>query len=114
MKNVIAIYQGLERLLHDGTGNERNVIILYRLSDIVEEGDRRLDPIHALEAGLFPSASSQATPVETPQTERRNTTNQRAQATDKSAEDDAQKLRDFTNGAFTTCQFLSQLVYRYI
>ena len=77
---------------------------MYRLSDIVEEGDRRLDPIHALEAGLLPTASSQATPVETPQTERRNTTNQRTQATENSAETDAQKLRDFTKGAFTTCE----------
>ena len=78
-------------------------MFICRLSDIVEEADRKLDPLHAAEAGLL-SVSAQPTPSGTPRLLRKNSST-RTRASDIRKETEAQKLRDFTKGAFTTCEW---------
>lgn len=73
-------------------------VFLRRLSDIVEEGERKLDRLHAAEAGLL--NSSQATPAGTPRLLRKSSST-RTRTSDKDKEAEAQKLRDFTKGSFT-------------
>lgn len=75
-------------------------MVAFRLSDIVEEGDRRPDTLVAAEAGLAGGSSARPTPVDTPRMDRKNPDQKRA---DKEAE--SEKLRDFTKGAFTSCRF---------
>lgn len=70
------------------------MVYILRLSDIVEE-NIKVDAVHA-EAGLLPP-SSQPTPTTT-RTERGDT---EANKPTQRKETDAEKLREFTKGAFT-------------